>query len=963
MFSGRRLFFSLIAILCMGGQVLAQTWSDPVTIGNGYTPDIDVDPQTGNIHVVHHNGSVIYTLLSPSGDILIQESIPGTEADGTGKFDFGATVANDPTTGRPHVFYRVNVSDDYFDIYYTKRNADGTWTTGDRMVNNQKRAYSVRTAVDNNGVVHMVYGQADPNNMPFGSATYRRIDANGFVTNTIGGLTKYRVDDRVELTVGKDNSIHVLLSYPFDNPNGELTYYRSDDGGDTLPRVGNIASNQATGRNGNGDVFVDAQGNVHFVYGSAADNSIGGTHSVRYARFENGSKVRDLVVNDQGELADWHHNVGVGSVAASDDGKYIFVVYNKGDGLSLHTRYSTDMGQTWSERDTIASQSGGSESRDKHVVRATGNTFYTVYPSYGKVFFRTTSFGPVNQAPVADAGGPYTAVEGDTVTFDASGSSDDGQIVEYRWDFDGDGTAEDTTTSATTTYSWDDDFSATGTLEVVDDGGKTAQAQFSVTISNANPVADAGGPYTAAPNEQITLSGSVSDAGAADTHTFAWDLDNDGTFETSGQQVVTSYVAEGTKTIRLQVTDDDGGVDIDTTTVTVTQGIPEVSEIPAQTVQEGQAFSPITLDDYVTDPNNSPSEMTWGFFGNSDLQVSIENRVATVAVPDSEWAGAETISFFARDPDGNADTTATTFTVTPVNDPPQVSAIPSQTVEEGKPFSTITLDDFVFDPDHADSEIVWTVSGNNELKVTIEGRKAAIAAPDSEWAGSEEITFTATDPENAQDSKSATFTVTAVNDPPRFIAEVPGQTIVKGQSFQPVDLSQYVTDVDNSTDELSITASGNSKIQVWIAGLTATLTISDTSWVGSETITFTVYDLDNASDSAEAEFKVTTITSVDGNSTTVPEHFALNANYPNPFNPQTTIPFELQQAGSVTLDIYSVDGRHITTLLDQHMQAGRHKITWDAVGLASGTYILTMRVRTNNGTLTYQARQKMLLLR
>ncbi len=962
MLSGRKTFLTIILALLLASPLSAQEWSDPVTVANGYTPDIDVDHQTGNIHVVHHNGSVIYTLLSPAGEILIQESIPGTEADGTGKFDFGATVANDPTTGRPHVFYRVNVSEDYFSIYYTKRNADGTWTPGDRIVNNQKRAYSVRAAVDGNGIVHMVYGQADPNNMPFGSATYRRIDTEGFVTNTIGGLTKYRVDDRVELTVGRDNAIHVLLSYPFDNPNGELTYYRSDDGGDTLPRVGNIASNQATGRNGNGDVFVDAEGNVHFVYGSAVDNSLSGTHSVRYARFEGGSKVRDLAVNAQGELEDWHHNLGVGSVAASDDGKYVVIVYNKGDGIELRTRYSADMGQTWSASTTIATQSGGSESRDKHIVRATGNTFYTVYPSYGKIFFRTASFGPVNQPPVADAGGPYTATEGDTVTFDASASTDDGQIVEYRWDFDGDGTAEDTTTTATTTYTWNDDFSATGTLEVVDDGGKTAQAQFTITINNADPVADAGGPYTVTPNEQITLTGAVSDAGSADTHTFAWDLDNDGTFETAGQQVTTSFSAEGDKLIRLQVTDDDGGTGIDTTTVTVTRGLPVVSEIPAQTIQEGQAFTPITLDNYVTDPNNTPAEMTWGFFGNTDLVVTIENRVATVAVPDSEWAGAETISFFARDPDGNADTTATTFTVIAVNDPPQVSAIPSQTVKEGEAFATINLDDFVFDPDHADSEITWTFSGNTELQVSIEGRRAAIAAPDSEWAGSEEITFTAKDPDNASASTTATFTVTAVNDAPKFIAEVPGQTIVKGQSFQPIDLSQYVVDVDNTMDELSLTASGNSKIQVWIAGLKATLTISDTSWTGSETITFTVHDPDNASASAQAEFKVTTTTSVDGNSSTVPEHFALNANYPNPFNPQTTIPFELQQSGHVVLEIYSISGRRIATLLNQPMRAGRHKITWDAGSLASGTYILNMRVQ-NNGRLLFQAQQKMLLVR
>jgi hypothetical protein len=76
-----------------------------------------------------------------------------------------------------------------------------------------------------------------------------------------------------------------------------------------------------------------------------------------------------------------------------------------------------------------------------------------------------------------------------------------------------------------------------------------------------------------------------------------------------------------------------------------------------------------------------------------------------------------------------------------------------------------------------------------------------------------------------------------------------------------------------------------------------------------------------------------------------PREFALHANYPNPFNPSTTIGFELPVATEVKLDVYNINGSFIRTILEEKRGAGRHTVVWggdDASGkkLASGIYIL-----------------------
>lgn len=70
----------------------------------------------------------------------------------------------------------------------------------------------------------------------------------------------------------------------------------------------------------------------------------------------------------------------------------------------------------------------------------------------------------------------------------------------------------------------------------------------------------------------------------------------------------------------------------------------------------------------------------------------------------------------------------------------------------------------------------------------------------------------------------------------------------------------------------------------------------------------------------------------------LPEAYALGAAHPNPFNPQTTISFELPEAGSVSFAVYDVTGREVARLVDGRLAAGYHDVRWDATGLPSGVY-------------------------
>ena len=94
----------------------------------------------------------------------------------------------------------------------------------------------------------------------------------------------------------------------------------------------------------------------------------------------------------------------------------------------------------------------------------------------------------------------------------------------------------------------------------------------------------------------------------------------------------------------------------------------------------------------------------------------------------------------------------------------------------------------------------------------------------------------------------------------------------------------------------------------------------------------------------------------------LPRVTTLHQNAPNPFNPKTTIYFDLASKGPVALKIYGVDGRLVRTLVNEELTVGRYTAVWNGTDdtgrrLASGTYLLRLQVLEKVQT------RKMLLLK
>ena len=181
-----------------------------------------------------------------------------------------------------------------------------------------------------------------------------------------------------------------------------------------------------------------------------------------------------------------------------------------------------------------------------------------------------------NIAPIAALShSPATVLTGETVNFDASGSTDtDGTIENYSWDLDGDGTFEtDTGTTPTTSHSYAENGAYLAAVKVTDDEGKSGIAVDTVTVENRAPTAAfTWSPTTAKKKKPVTFDASASSDPDGTVARYLWDFDGNGTVDRESQNPVVShsFSTTGNFPVTLTVVDDDGGRDSETRAVTVT---------------------------------------------------------------------------------------------------------------------------------------------------------------------------------------------------------------------------------------------------------------------------------------------------------------------------------------------------------------------------------------------------------
>jgi PKD repeat protein len=235
----------------------------------------------------------------------------------------------------------------------------------------------------------------------------------------------------------------------------------------------------------------------------------------------------------------------------------------------------------------------------------------------------------LNVAPNVDAGNNQVTDEGTTISFSGS-FSDPGWLDTHtiEWTFGDGGTASGTLTP---THAYGDDGVYTVTLTVEDDDGGIGTATITVTVNNLAPAVDIGGPYFMDENSPLIISAEGTDPGSDDL-IFSWEFElgptftneyfNDGTgpdpYPSPGgiypfavaDSVGHTYGDNGVFMVTLTVKDDDGGVTVVTTTVTVDNVAPLVDIGGPYEIDEN---SPITFNGRGIDLGSDDLTFTWEF--------------------------------------------------------------------------------------------------------------------------------------------------------------------------------------------------------------------------------------------------------------------------------------------------------------------------------------------------------------
>lgn len=297
---------------------------------------------------------------------------------------------------------------------------------------------------------------------------------------------------------------------------------------------------------------------------------------------------------------------------------------------------------------------------------------------------------------------------------------------------------------------------------------------------------------------------------------------------------------------------------------------------------------------------------------------------------------------------------------------PRIIGLSSQKIKEGESFQSIELNNFVQDEDSEPSEISWQVINNSPVQSIITEKMICnFSIPDPDWYGTAQLTFIATDKDGLTDSARVNLSVENVNDPPRPF-NLAGERHVKI-----LPSIRYQFDWERATDpdsEETISYEvfvGTDSFSVFDEPLLMLNANSDTTlktsiWLASDDYFWSVQASDphgalrNCSEIGTLRTGISTSLTEETNK--LPTEFALRQNFPNPFNPVTTIQYDLPRTTQVSIIIYDNLGQQVKQLVYGSQPCGHHQIIWDGKNsqgksVSSGRYFARMKADDFQATI------------
>jgi len=268
-----------------------------------------------------------------------------------------------------------------------------------------------------------------------------------------------------------------------------------------------------------------------------------------------------------------------------------------------------------------------------------------------------------NTPPTANAGDDITINEGEQALLVGSYSDPYGDLdspFHFAWNF-GDGSTGSNAEHAAHTYVDNGVFNVI--YSVTDKDGGTGTDALTVTVLNVAPTVDAGEDKVAVEGHLVAFSGKFTDPGKNDTHTVLWNFGDGSTADTLN--ALHTYADDGVYTATLTVTDDDGGVGVDTLTIYVQNAVPTVYAGQDAGIMEGGSIHFVGQFSDVA-PDTTPAPTFLWEFGDG---TTANTLTATHTYPQD---GVYVARFTVTDKDGGVTFDEATIIVS--NVPPTVNA-------------------------------------------------------------------------------------------------------------------------------------------------------------------------------------------------------------------------------------------------------------------------------------------------
>jgi len=314
--------------------------------------------------------------------------------------------------------------------------------------------------------------------------------------------------------------------------------------------------------------------------------------------------------------------------------------------------------------------------------------------------------------------------------------------------------------------------------------------------------------------------------------------------------------------------------------------------------------------------------------------------------------GIQDTSFVVIASDGSLnDTLKVSVVIISVNDPPVITSPSSAVAKEDSQFvyrvTAIDVDGPSLSIRFIDYPSWLSPSGSEISGTPTEGRL--------------DTTFTIVASDlYATDTLVVEVTVIPVNDAPFFDYAFPEPRFYDIDTLDlELDLDDYASDPDHPDSELSWTYDvlGDHDVTVSIDEATHVASLFGIGMQGTLRIAFTVTDPQSASvsDTLTVHFLITDVD--ESPVSVVPDDFVIYANYPNPFNPATTIRYGIPRTSHVTLSVFNMLGQEISVLVDEEKTGGMYEVRWDASDMPSGIYFYRIQAGS------WQKVRRMILMR